>query len=150
MTVLSSPNRSMKLNLLGATVRVVGMIPLRVVEMVPVRVVEMVPVFVVEMVPAFGKATLDSAKINRAEQRVHFRFLIVFSWVSKSSEAAGSLRRLLNLSNQPITCYLFHCITCQRACRMTGEARQARNHLRTLSLQVSSFRVVGRELYPQI
>ena len=98
MTVLSSLNRSIELNLvLGDTVRVVGMIPLRVVEMVPVRVVEIVPVFVVEIVPPFGKATLDIAKINRAEQMVHFRFLIIFSWyLHKSWEAVGSLRCLLS------------------------------------------------------
>jgi hypothetical protein len=56
-------------------VRVVGFVP--VVEMVPIRVVEMVPVLVVEIVPPFEKATLESVKINRAEQKVHFSILIV-------------------------------------------------------------------------
>ena len=55
--------------------RVVEIVP--VVEMVPVRVVEIVPDLVVEIVPLFGKARLDTAKINKAEQRVHFR---VFIW----------------------------------------------------------------------
>lgn len=85
MTLFRSPNRSIKVNpRVGDTVRVVGMMPFRVVEMVPVRVVEMVPVFVVEIVPPLGKAMLDSERINTAEQMVHFRFLIVFSWYSKS------------------------------------------------------------------
>jgi hypothetical protein len=37
----------------------------------------MVPVLVVEIVPPFEKATLESVKINRAEQKVHFSILIV-------------------------------------------------------------------------
>jgi hypothetical protein len=71
---------------------VVGMIPLRVVgivpvvEIVPVRVVEIVPVLVVEIVPPFAKATLDTAKTNKAVQRVHFRVFIVLSWCCGTSE----------------------------------------------------------------
>ena len=61
--------------------RVVGIVP--VVEIVPVRVVEMVPVLVVEIVPPFEKATLDRAKINKAEQKVHFKVLMILSWCCK-------------------------------------------------------------------
>lgn len=76
----------MSLNLLvGTAVRVVGIIPVRVVgmvpvvEIVPVRVVEIVPDFVVEIVPPFARAVFDTAKTNKAEQRVHFRLFIVLS-----------------------------------------------------------------------
>lgn len=76
----------MKLSRLPETaVRVVGIIPLRVVEMVPVveivpvRVVEIVPVLVVEIVPPFEKATVDIAKSNATEQKVHFSVFMIFS-----------------------------------------------------------------------
>ena len=59
--------------------RVVGIVP--VVEMVPVRVVEMVPVLVVEIVPPLEKATVERAKSNKIEQKVHFTIFMILSLV---------------------------------------------------------------------
>ena len=111
--------------LVGTAVRVVEIIPLRVVgivpvvEIVPVRVVEIVPDLVVEIMPLFAKAALDTAKTNKAEQRVHFRVFMVLSWCFESSSLCRFVRVAAQLFFGPTTskCSL-RVITCQEMCQM--------------------------------